>query len=309
MNQINNTHKGIEELKKISLSKEAKQGMFERLSLYAEEHPIPTLPMTLKSPWYSSFFQYTHYHRSAYMIATFATLVIIGGNISYAAEQSLPGDLLYPVKLRVNEKVGDALQFTSEAKVSWATVKVQKRLQEAQTLIDKGAFDDTKRVQIEQEVEKNVETIRKQKSKQKTESATQQDDTVKELYTRFERRNAARKANSNKDNNSQPSVNIDINASTTVESSVIKNTSSTSTGTSAYGRIRTRLNSLNSRVHVDDTIKKSVENESVNSSSQIEETTTTKNHDTHANQQDQILKFENRLRKQIESSNESNFDR
>lgn len=70
------------------------------------------------------------------MPAIIAALIIalLGGGTSIAANNSLPGDFLYPVKVDVNEKVAGAFQFSPEAKANWEAKLAEVRLDEAAKL-------------------------------------------------------------------------------------------------------------------------------------------------------------------------------
>ncbi len=76
-------------------------------------------------------------------------LLITGASISYAAEGSLPGDMLYPIKVRVNEEVQGVAKISSKSKASWETQRAQRRLEEAETLASEGKLNHDARVIIE----------------------------------------------------------------------------------------------------------------------------------------------------------------
>lgn len=60
--------------------------------------------------------------------------LLLSGTASYAAEGALPGDLLYPVKIGVNEKVGSALALSAESKATLEAKFAERRLSEATNL-------------------------------------------------------------------------------------------------------------------------------------------------------------------------------
>jgi hypothetical protein len=75
-------------------------------------------------------------------IAFIAALILsISGGVSYAAEDSAPGDLLYPVKVSVNEKVESSLALSSEAKAAVEAKLAARRLKEAGDLAANNKFD------------------------------------------------------------------------------------------------------------------------------------------------------------------------
>ena len=72
--------------------------------------------------------------RAGRVVAPLMLVIIIGGGTSYAAESSLPGDLLYPVKIHVNENVVSDFSFTALSQAQWAVQKVKRRLAEAKAI-------------------------------------------------------------------------------------------------------------------------------------------------------------------------------
>ena len=76
---------------------------------------------------------------STHRIATAALLAVVlvvfaGTGVTLAAQQSLPGDLIYPVKTDVNEKVLSWFAVSDQAKAQYDLGLVQLRLQEAETV-------------------------------------------------------------------------------------------------------------------------------------------------------------------------------
>ncbi len=71
-----------------------------------------------------------------YLVAVAVCLIIISssGLISYAAESALPQNILYPIKINVNEKIKSALTITPAAKAKWQVQLVARRLSEAEKL-------------------------------------------------------------------------------------------------------------------------------------------------------------------------------
>ena len=86
--------------------------------------------------------------------------LLFSGGISFAAENALPGDILYPVKIGINEEVRSALTFDSEAKAHWSSRVVERRLEEAEELIAQGGLSADAREKIETNFEKHAENVR-----------------------------------------------------------------------------------------------------------------------------------------------------
>lgn len=77
-----------------------------------------------------------------------ALTLIASGGISYAAENSLPGDTLYPVKLHINEEVRSALAVNDKDQAEWDAQRAERRLSEAATLAAKGQLKADAQTQI-----------------------------------------------------------------------------------------------------------------------------------------------------------------
>lgn len=147
--KIFNKNKGIHDLKKIQMSAQEKQKMLSALTSHMENNPIPKATTT----WYS----WMSFSRLQLVRVGVAVLVLaMSGGVVAAAERSLPGDFLYPVKIHVNESIEGSLKVTPQAKAQFQEKKVVRRLKEAEALAVQGKLDNTTRVQIEREFDKNV---------------------------------------------------------------------------------------------------------------------------------------------------------
>lgn len=68
-------------------------------------------------------------------------VLLLAGSGSIAAENAVPGDFLYPVKVTVNEEVRGALSVSSKAKAEWNARLVERRLEEAEKLAAEARLD------------------------------------------------------------------------------------------------------------------------------------------------------------------------
>jgi hypothetical protein len=84
-------------------------------------------------------------------------IVALGSTTAYAAKGSLPGGLLYPVKIYVNEKVAGALAVSDEAKLSYHASLAQTRLEEAEALASQGKLDASATQELEDNFSAHVE--------------------------------------------------------------------------------------------------------------------------------------------------------
>ena len=86
--------------------------------------------------------------------------LIFSGGVSFAAESALPGDVLYPVKVGINEEVRGAFTFNPEAKARWNSRVVERRLEETETLVASGNLNAEARAKIESNFEDHANRVR-----------------------------------------------------------------------------------------------------------------------------------------------------
>jgi len=85
-----------------------------------------------------------------------ATMLALSGTASYAAENTVPGDVLYPVKVHVNEVVRDIVTVGDEAEADWSAQKAERRLKEVATLETRGELDSNTEAELAQKIEKQL---------------------------------------------------------------------------------------------------------------------------------------------------------
>ena len=111
--------------KQITLTSLEKAQSFERIAAHMHKRPIAMPKSSLSMFW--------RFHKLA--ASTMIALIVIGaggGTAVYAAEGAMPNDMLYPVKLHVNERIVGALQRTPEDRVNWEATRIERRLREAE---------------------------------------------------------------------------------------------------------------------------------------------------------------------------------
>ena len=91
----------------------------------------------------------------AYLIAA----ILLGGGVSVASQHALPGDLLYPVKIHVNESVEQALTFSPEAKSKLDSELAITRLQEAETIAAKSKLSADVRATVEANFKEHADRV------------------------------------------------------------------------------------------------------------------------------------------------------
>ncbi len=130
-------------LKRIVLSSELKERMRADLSAYADLHAIQNMParVPVRSPYvFSSFMARS---RSLYAGALALVLMVAGGTqASFAAEGSVPGDILYPLKVAVSEPLSFVLTPSAEGRAGLAAQFASRRVDEAAALSSVGKLDE-----------------------------------------------------------------------------------------------------------------------------------------------------------------------
>ena len=143
------------EARKIALTSDERESMRLRLEGVIQAEHLTRGEGGGLSP--SPYFSYVT-PRSA-VPALVLIIVIGGGGVSYAAEGTLPGDLLYPVKITVNESVRGALAFSAESKAAWHATAAERRMEEVETLADRGALSPEVRSKLEANFEDHAQRI------------------------------------------------------------------------------------------------------------------------------------------------------
>jgi uncharacterized membrane protein len=139
--------KGIENLKSIKLSSAEKDAMFKKLSGYADFHQ----KTSTKSFHYSNYSWFAFVRQGGAM--AMMAFLVFGGAVVFASNSSIPGDILYPIKVNVEEPMRNAVNFSQASKIDWESEKADRRLEEAEILTEKGYLN----VEVREEIEARFE--------------------------------------------------------------------------------------------------------------------------------------------------------
>lgn len=147
----------------VNLSEEEKIKGLERLIMFTEDNPVRNTEAARHNMQRSlgtlERLKLIHSIKPMYLLATIALLFTMGGGASFAANDSLPNDTLYPVKIHLNERVESALAFNEEAKAEVALDKAELRLQEAETLAVAEELDTELASKIEARFDKHINRL------------------------------------------------------------------------------------------------------------------------------------------------------
>lgn len=183
--------KFIERVKQMTLSPDEKKKIRENLALFAEKHPVreeadsrPQLQKRSSMPLLGNIFQANLRLRPMTVITIVVAIVIaVSGGTAAAAESALPDDLLYKVKVNVNEEIRTALAFRSEAKAKVAADLAERRLKEAEELAAEGRLTAETRAELESRFESHLKNFKARVGKIE---AGGRADTAAEVSSNFE---------------------------------------------------------------------------------------------------------------------------
>lgn len=135
------------------MNKKEKATMRAELLAYTKKYPVER-PTTFN---YSRLFV----RRPAFAIALAVLVVLVSTGTSYAAEKTEPGDVLYPIKIHVNEPVRGALTFGAERKAKWEARRVERRLEELNSLAKKNMLTEVIEQKMQARVERRIKQVEK----------------------------------------------------------------------------------------------------------------------------------------------------
>lgn len=146
MNEIE-FKKGLESLKNVRMTDAEKARVLKNVL----ETPVVS-PYLQVSTFTHSFFQLVHVR----MVTALSLVVAVSfGGMAYASDASLPGEVLYQMKVGLVEPIIDQFNRTAEKKVAWEEEKVERRIQEAEALVEIDKLNDKLTEELERRVEKS----------------------------------------------------------------------------------------------------------------------------------------------------------
>ncbi len=149
----------IRPLKAIRLRDDAKTRIRADLSAFADLHAVEAPVIEQRSSLSGLFAR----SRSMYAGALMLTLVVAGGTqASLAAEGAVPGDLLYPIKVSVNEPVAFVLSMSPVRKAELSARFASNRVDEAAKLAARDELDTERADELATRFDTHVDTLAKE---------------------------------------------------------------------------------------------------------------------------------------------------
>jgi len=155
MNNDTNTKEYFEKIHSLTLSESSRARMKGDLLAYAQFHAVADAVRVAETnrsmgyvPQRTAFITYLLKSKISKMTALLMIMLLVGGGTSFAAENTVPGDFLYPVKIEVNENIKSALAVSNEAEAQLQARFAEERLKEAGELAAEGKLDAKTSAQI-----------------------------------------------------------------------------------------------------------------------------------------------------------------
>ncbi len=154
------------EANKISMTAYERDSLRNQLLSYMEYHPL-RMPVPQKHT--RSFGRYTKFVTAVYTLRTFRFRPVAGMfllllliTVPVFAERALPGDTLYPIKVRFNEGIRSQLAFSPYEKMQWETQRVERRVAEARLLVKEGKLTEEKANTLEEAIHSHTTAFQSQ---------------------------------------------------------------------------------------------------------------------------------------------------
>lgn len=144
----------IAQAREIAMTPAEKEMIRGRLVAHIESFGATVSPYSQVGPIYIS-------RKMSYVLASALIFLMAFSGTAHAAEASLPGDLLYPVKVKAIEPLEGVLSFDPQAKADWSSGVAIERLDEAQALASQGRLDATTSAELAQSFASSSDTFSK----------------------------------------------------------------------------------------------------------------------------------------------------
>lgn len=168
--------------REITLTEAKKATLRKRVVVYMEHQPLRTNARQTPSSS-SSFFAQFLFGMRHYTAATLMLALVIGTTgVTFAAEETVPGDVLYAIKVHFNEEVVEALSFGQEAKTNWEVKRAERRLAEASELAVNGELTEAVSAEVAERFAEHSQRIQAET----TEIESEDPVLAAEMSTQFE---------------------------------------------------------------------------------------------------------------------------
>ncbi len=150
-----NFKKGIEGVREVRMSNQESNLVWEKLESYTVSNP---LNIKIKSPWYTGvvFFATS---RTGAVVFSVLFVSLISVNSLFLASSSLPGDVLYPLKVDVMEPIQYTMAVDSVSKTNILLNNLDTRIKEVELLQTGGRLSGAVQTDVENRLKESTKKI------------------------------------------------------------------------------------------------------------------------------------------------------
>lgn len=155
-----NFKKGIEDVKLVRMTNIESNLVLEKLEDYLVLNPLkkPEKNIKIKSPWYPGVMYFTT-TKTGFAFLTVFIVSFISTSSLFLSKNSLPGDVLYPLKVDVMEPIRYTLAVDSISKTNVLLSNLDARLKEVEALETTGRLTDLIQNDLENRLKSNTKKI------------------------------------------------------------------------------------------------------------------------------------------------------
>ncbi len=153
---MNDPLKKLSSLKQATLSEKERAEMRGDIVVFMEVNPVRNANVVRHHTYAGPFTAFNTIKRKRMISAILLTMFVLSGGVSYAAEGSLPGDMLYPVKIHINEGVEGTLAVGAKADAQFAHKQLERRAQEAEALAKEHRLDALAKAELSNETKAHL---------------------------------------------------------------------------------------------------------------------------------------------------------
>lgn len=151
----------------VKLNAAMRSDLRARVVSYMEYHPLPVQPnaeriVSKKKKTNLESFQVITIPYGIFARWTGAFTVLVVLVVPFWAERAVPGDTLYPIKVRFNEEIRSTLSFTPAQKIEWETSRLSRRIAEARLLASEGRLTEAMEVRVAEAVRTHTENVQRE---------------------------------------------------------------------------------------------------------------------------------------------------
>lgn len=164
---MKNMEEQLKKLRNIAFATDKKESVRGNLLDFMAKNPISVSGNFVRNPDLVRLQYQMHDFTKRIILYKRMTIALIialllGGGTSFAAENALPGDVLYPIKVQINEKVQEMASIGARAEAEVQAKIAVRRLEEAEKLASENRLSASTAAELKSEFGKHATRSREQ---------------------------------------------------------------------------------------------------------------------------------------------------